>query len=112
MSIHRKKEPTLFDLEILLQARVMSHANTYLPEYDCKSQKSPGSRSQKNQNPPTSTMHIRGSQIPNNQQKSDENALKSFYCLKYHKITVYDDFKVMNSTERYSFVGASMQSLH
>ena len=72
MSIHRKKEPTLFDLEILLQARVMSHANTYLPEYDCKSQKSPGSRSRKNQDTSTSTMHIRGSQLPDDQQSTEE----------------------------------------
>ena len=62
MSIRRKEEPTLFDLEIWLQARVMARSDPYLPENDSKSQKSPGSRSQKNQDPPTSTMHTRGSQ--------------------------------------------------
>ena len=104
MSIRRKKEPTLFDLEIWLQARVMARSDPYLPENDSKSQKSPGSRSQKNQDPPTSTMHTRGSQLPDNQQKSGKNALKCFYCSKNHKITVCDDFKVLNATERYSFV--------
>ena len=73
MSIRRKMEPTMFDIEIWLQARVTARSDPYHHGNDSKSQRSPGSGSEKNQVVPTSLMLTRGFQLQDNQQKSGKN---------------------------------------